>query len=250
MFAELLDTDLLLLSLAVLVAGVVRGFAGFGTGMIAGPVAAALYGPQVGLPLLFVIDTWPMLPLLPAAWRKANFGEIVPLLAGYACLVPLGLWFLKTGDQTLLRWFISLAVLSLVAVLASGWRYEGSRTRPVSLGVGAVSGFLGGSIGVNGPPVILYWMALRTGAGFVRANILVFFAFTNVIGGVGLWFAGLWTAKALILGAIASPVYLIGLLAGARMFGLASEEPCRRIAFAVILTAAIVSMPLLDGVLR
>jgi hypothetical protein len=42
----------------------------------------------------------------------------------------------------------------------------------------------------------------------------------------------------------------IGLWLGSRMFGLASEETFRRICYALIALAALVSLPLFDGWLR
>ncbi len=72
-------------------------------------------------------------------------------------------------------------------------------------------------------PVILYWMALRTGAGFVRANLIIFFALTQVFSGAGLLVAGLVTRQSVTLGVLYAPVYLVGLLVGARLFGFSSD---------------------------
>ena len=42
----------------------------------------------------------------------------------------------------------------------------------------------------------------------------------------------------------------IGILIGVRLFGKASERTFRRVAYAVILGAALVGLPLFDGLLR
>ena len=241
------DMALLALLIATIVAGLVRGFAGFGTGMIVGPVAAAAYSPQHAVVLFLVIDILPALPLAVPALRKTSLSELGPVVAGYACLLPLGIWFLATGDTGALRWFMSAIILVVAAVLWSGWYYTGPRNPAVRLGVGGLAGFLGGSVGMPGPPVILYWMALRTGAGFVRANLIVFFVVTQIISGAGLIVAGIITREALTLGLVCVPAYLACMLIGARMFGLASEALYRRIAIVIVVAAAILTLPALDA---
>ena len=118
---------------------------------------------------------------------------------------------------------------------------------PVRLGVGGVSGFLGGSTALSGPPVILYWMAMRTGAGLVRANLLVFLMAAEILAFTGFFLSGLLTGPAVSVGIVASPVYMVGLLVGARLFGLASEATYKRIALIIVLAAAVLAMPALDG---
>ena len=49
---------------AVVLAGVVCGFAGFGAAMIMMPVLAAVLGPVVAVPTLSVIDSLMTLPLV------------------------------------------------------------------------------------------------------------------------------------------------------------------------------------------
>jgi uncharacterized membrane protein YfcA len=242
-----LDASFFVLMTAVAVAGIVRGFSGFGTGMIVGPVGAMTFGPKVAIVILLVIDSLPMIPLMVGAVKKVKLRELAPVAAGYALLVPLGIWFLKTGDTDTLRWFMSLVIFVAVAVLWSGWYYRGPRNVPVRLAVGGVSGFLGSAAGIGGPPVILYWMALRTGAGFVRANLIIFLAVTSVFSATGLFLAGLVTRQAVTQGALYAPVYLAGLTIGARLFGFSSETTYKRIALTIVLAAAILTLPALDG---
>lgn len=240
-------TALWMVIAAVAVAGIVRGFSGFGTAMIVVPIAALAYDPRTAVVLIVIIDSLPILPLVVAAARRAEPVQIAPLVAGYALTLPLGLWFLAEGDAVVLRWFISVVIVVAVAVLWSGWAYRGPRNIPVRLGVGGLSGFLGGAAQLTGPPVIVYLMALRTGAGQVRANLIIYFACTEVLAIIGLAVAGLFTAEAVVLGLVCSPVYLVALLIGARLFGFASEVTYRRIALTIVVAAALLALPALDG---
>lgn len=241
------DAPFFVLMAAIVVAGIVRGFSGFGTGMIVGPVGAMIFGPRIAIVILLVIDSLPMIPLVIGALKKVSLRELLPVAAGYGLLMPLGLWVLKTGDTEALRWFMSMVIFVAVAVMWSGWYYRGPRNMPVRLAVGGMSGFLGGAAGIGGPPVILYWMALRTGAGFVRANLIIFFAMTSLFSLIGLFYAGLLTTRAATLGAFYAPAYLAGLLVGAHLFGFASEAAYKRIALLIVLAAAFLTLPALDG---
>jgi len=235
---------------SVIIAGIARGFSGFGTGMIVAPVAAAMFNPQVALILLVVMDSWPS--AIPAihARKKVQWHEVKPIIFGFILALPLGIAFVKIGDPTMLRWFISTIIFISVAILWSGWQYRGPRSAPISTGVGALCGFLGGATQIPGPPAIIYWMATRTGAGIVRANILMLLLITAFISMGGFWLGGLFTWQAALKGILASPIYFIGIMIGSRLFTLATEKTYRTITFVLILFAAILSLPVLDGVLR
>lgn len=243
----LADPAFLALLGIVAIGGLVQGFSGFGAGMVIGPVAAALYSPQSAVVILFVVGTLPMIPLVVGALGKVQLREILPILVGFGLTMPLGVWFLKTGDTTVLRWFISITILLAVAVLWSGWRYTGPRNPAVNVGVGAASGFLGGAASIAGPPVILYWMALRTGSGHVRANLIVFLTLSAVFTALGLVVSGIVTTDRLARGIACSPVFIAALFIGARLFGLASDSTYRRIAYTIVTLAAVLALPALDG---
>jgi uncharacterized protein len=234
----------------VLVAGIVRGFAGFGTGLIVGPSCAALFSPPAALITLFVLDLGPSNILVLQAWKYVRWREVIPLAIGSALLYPAGLMFLKFGNPLVLRWAICIVVLAFVGLLAAGLRYEGERKFPISVAVGAMAGFLSGFAGIPGPPVILYWMAARTGHGIVRANLIIFFALGEVISGVGLWLGGIFELRYVVMGAVACFPYLAGLLVGSVLFGRASEQTYRRVAIVLVAAAAILSAPALDGIVR
>ncbi|MCB1423568.1 MAG: sulfite exporter TauE/SafE family protein [Nitratireductor sp.] len=235
---------------ACLIAGLVRGFAGFGTSMILMPVIAAVYSPQTAVVLVFLIDATAAIPVVIPELRRVEWKSLLPGFVGFLAVLPLGLAVLKFGDPVALRWALAALIILSVAVLWSGWRYHGPRSRAVDAAVGGVAGFTGGACGLPGPPAIVYWMAAQLKAATVRANTMVFLYLTDCALGAGLILAGILTMDGVIKGIGAMPFYLAGLLIGARGFGLASETGYRRIAFLIILVAAVTSLPLFDAVLR
>ena len=245
-----IDARLVALAVAVLFAGLARGFAGFGNGMIAAPAAAALYGPKAALVIILVLDSLPVIPVTIPAFRHASWRELLPIVAGAALFIPAGIWVLKQGDPKLLRWAISAVVFACVALLWSGWRYTGPRSTSAAAAVGAASGFLSGFAAIPGPPVILYWLASPAPALVVRANLLVFLFLGEFIAGANIWLAGLLTASSVMTGALVAPVYFLAIGIGWWLFGRAGEDTYRRITFIMILVSATLALPALDGVLR
>ena len=67
---------------------------------------------------------------------------------------------------------------------------------------------------------------------------------------VAYYFGGVLTLTVLKLALIVGPVYGLGLFIGARLFGIADEAIFRRICYALIAVAVLVSLPLLDGIIR
>ena len=237
-----------LVLLIVLGAGIVRGFSGFGSGMIIGPTTAALFSPITALAMITILDAAPALTLALPTFKKVQWREVLPLILGAALALPLGIWLLKSGDPGLLRWFISVSIIVAVAVLWSGWKYRGRRSTPISLAVGSVSGFMSAAAALPGPAVLIYWLASAAKAATVRANMVHYLLITDALLIAGYAIGGIYTLDAIQRGLLCLPAYLIGILIGARLFSHASERMYRNVAFMILLAAS--SLPLLDDWLR
>jgi uncharacterized protein len=105
---------------------------------------------------------------------------------------------------------------------------------------------LGAAAQIGGPPIVAYWLSRPIPAETVRANIVLYFAITTVIVGTVHLAGGLLTRPVIGLALITGPIYGVGLYAGVRLFGLASEIAFRRVCFALIAAAITLSVPVLD----
>lgn len=251
MFASLdLWPALPLLILITAAAALARGFSGFGAALIFVPLASALLGPKVAVPLLLVTDGVMTAGMIPGAARRADRAEVLTMAAGALVGVPCGVWLLNSLDPLVIRWAIVALAALMLGLLLSGWRYHGRPRAPLTVLVGALSGLFSGAAQIGGPPVVAYWLGGQAAATVVRANIVLFFAVTTLFSGMGYVWGGLITGRVLTIAALIAPIYGLGTWAGSRMFGLATERTFRRICLAMIFAATLVSMPALDGWLR
>jgi uncharacterized membrane protein YfcA len=243
-------STLVFIAAAAALAGLARGLTGFGAALIFIPLASTVTGPKLAAPLLLVVDYVMAAGLIPNAWRTADRREVGIMLIGTLIGVPIGAYVLTRADPITIRWMIAAIVFPLLAVLMSGWRYHGKPRPALTSGVGAAAGFLSGVAQIGGPPVVLYWLGAVLTTDVVRANIVLYFAASATITLVVYAVGGLLAPSVVGLALLTAPVYGLALYVGSRMFGLASERVFRGICYALIAAAGVVSLPVLDGVVR
>jgi uncharacterized membrane protein YfcA len=245
-FTDVPFFHLAIVCIAAAVAGLARGFSGFGGALIFVPLASSIIGPKLASPLLLVVDGVMALGMLPNGWRLANRREVFTVACGALLGVPAGTALLALAPSLTVRWVICAIVLLLLVFLISGKRYRGSPKSHLSIGVGTIAGLFGGAAQMSGPPVVAYWLGGAIPAPIVRGNLVLYFAVSSVISAGSYLYAGLLTLQVLSLAFAVGPAYGLGLLAGSRLFGLASEQTFRWICLGLIACAALISLPLFD----
>jgi uncharacterized membrane protein YfcA len=236
---DLLATSFLIAACTAVIAGMVRGFAGFGAAMLMTPVFSALYGPEIGIALCLLLEIVVALPLLPRVMPYVDWRRIGLILVGAAVGVPIGNIVLTHVDREPMRWAISAIVLAAVAMLASGWRYHGKPNLAATLTTGVSSGFLNGLAGMAGPPIAFYYLAGKETATRVRANLTTYFVFVDLAA------LSVFVTRDLVSWSTAgeamllAPAVVVGGLLGERLFPLASEAFYRRLALLLLTAVAI-----------
>lgn len=241
---------LAMLVVGALASGVARGFSGFGAALIFIPLASFAVGPRVAAPLMLLIDFLPMIALVPGAWALADRREVAWLSLGVVAGLPFGVWLLAQADALTLRWLVAGVILALLAMAASGLRFPATPNRGATLGVGAVAGVLAGVALVPGPPVMAWLLGRRLPPATLRAAFNLFLAASGVLTALGFALAGLFTTALVAPLLVAGPIYALGTVIGARLFRVVPTLLFRRICYALIAAAALLSLPVLDPILR
>lgn len=214
--------------------------------MIFIPVASQFLGPVQAITTMAVMELFSPLPLVPAAIRAAAKRELAIMTIGLIFFVPAGFWVLGHVSPDGFGWMASLFVLLIVSFLILGCRYQGALPTPAIFGTGALSGFAGGLLGMAGPPVILIYMASTNPVAVIRANLLLFLLNTDVVLITTIFLAGALTPETVVLGLLLAIPGAMGGLFGGFVFRPELEILYRRVAYGIIIIAALSGLPILD----
>jgi uncharacterized membrane protein YfcA len=231
-----------LLVAAVILAGLVRGFTGFGAGLVLAPSLGLLLGPEQAIPVLVLLDAVAGVQLLPSATRQADWRRTLRLGAAAAIGIPAGGMLLVSIDPVVVQRALSAIVLAFVAVLATGWRHSGVPGLPATLGVGLSSGLLTGLAGIGGPPVILLHLLGPDEAAASRSNLIAYFFLTQLVALATYAFHSLLTPAVLRHAALLAPAFLVSLYLGSRLFRRAPDVLYRRIALVILGAVALTGL--------
>lgn len=227
----------------VLLAGIVRGFAGFGFSALTVAGMSLFFSPAQVVPAVFVLEVLASLTLLRSVWAEIHWGWLRPLLIGNAVTIPFGVWMLAVVPEGPLRAIVSIVILSAAVLLLSGFKVPWSDTPALRLGTGVVSGVFNGLAAIGGMAVAVMLFTTAISGAAVRATLIALFFATDLYslawaGGTGLLDGNLlrWVGWLLV------PM-LAGITLGRRHFLRVDETGFRRAVLRVL--AAIAGLGLL-----
>lgn len=231
---------------AVLVSGIVYGFAGFGAALIAIPVLTRYVEPEVAVIAFGLAGLGGVVTLLPRVWPQADRPATLWMLAAAAVTAPPALWVLANAEPHALRWAICAAAAVALLGVVTGWRLRlGSGPAP-RLALGAATGAVGGATGLTGPVVILTSLASGEASGRMRANLAAFLGSLNLVFLPTLALLGAFSMRAVLLGALFLPLYVLGTEIGHRLFRPGRERSYRALACLVVAGSIAMGLPVFD----
>lgn len=234
------------MALTLLVAGLVRGFTGFGTALIFVPVAGRFLPAADVILVMALTGMASTVALVPRAWASADRGEVGALALAAALSVPVGLWILTTLDPLAIRWVVSAAVAATLLAVVTGWRWHGRLGWPGRAAIGGGAGVLGGMTGLTGPVVIIFYLANARSAQAVRANTILFLAALDVVLIANLMASGYAHITTIWIAMIMAAPYLVATMIGQALFDPAHEKLYRLMAYSIVALALISGLPALD----
>jgi len=207
------------MTFAVLIAGVIRSFTGFGGGLVMAPLFSLVLPPSDMVMVVILLNMVTSVQSLPNVWKhidwKLVFSLSIPALFG----VPVGVWLVQWLEPGLIRRLIGIFVMVVSAIMLLGWQYHGKRGRLQNICVGIISGVLSAIAGVGGPPIVLYLISSKDVTPvMLRAFFMMYFTFAQLMT-MGFYFAqGAWnlTQAAYVIAFL--PVLLVSTVIGSWLF--------------------------------
>lgn len=234
-----MSSDMGLAMVVAAAAGLMRGFAGVGSGMLMAPFFVHIFGPVETVGIIILIELVATALLLPSVHNEIHWRTIGPMAAAAAAAMPVGSYLLVSLNARIIEVCVSVLVIMSALVLLSGWRYHGRRPAAATLSVGALSGLLMAVTSLGNPPVMVYLLSSKDTAPTNRANFTGYFAVTLVALIALMIVQGLigWPvvkSAALLLAGFMTTTWI-----GSRLFRKSNEAFYRRIALSVLLFAGL-----------
>lgn len=211
----------------VFLAGVLRGFSGYGFALAAVPLLSLISPPAEVVPFALLLQLFVGVSGLGEAVQICDWRSVRLLTIGAVVATPLGIWALTAFPENLVRLLIAVVVGLGVVVLASGLKLPAHNSRTSVLSFGAVAGLFNGLAGIPGPPVIAFYLASPLGSACSRASMIVLFLFTSAAAMVPLFLVGALSWGSLALSVAGIPIVFVGSWAGTLLHRKSSEAVYR-----------------------
>lgn len=228
--------------IAVLLASLVAGLTGFGFAIVAVPILMILMPPKVVVPLVQLLSTVLQIVVLVEARKWADLRRMWPLILTGVAGVPLGTYLLLILDPETLRILVGAVVVVSALAMLAGWRWSVRNEKLASVPVGLAGGALGGSTGMPGPPVILFFANQGMAKQTFRANLVLYFTCVGLMAVVSLLVGGLIAEEVLVRWVGLLPAVGFGTWAGVWLARRTNQARFRQITLGVLVLTGVAAI--------
>jgi uncharacterized membrane protein YfcA len=227
--------------LVLVVAEIVYVSFGFGAGLVAVGLSAAIHPEVKDIAVILLLINLPVeIFVIRRSWAKIQWSTVLMICLGVVFGVPLGTRALSIGKPT-----IVLTVLGSVLVFAGiaflciplhfRVRWRGWSAPPTGL----ISGILGGLFGVGGPPVIIYYQLSGVDKAVFRGSLMAIFLLIALARVPSYIVSGLITELRLWSALAVAPAVIVGAFIGGCIHIQLAEEKFKRIVSVVLMVIGI-----------
>lgn len=226
-------------ALAVLAGAFLKGYTGFGASMLWMTSLALLLPPLEVVPMVLMFEVATSIYLLPGLWRQVEWRSIVVLLLGTWVTTPVGIYALSTLPPAPIRIALALVVIAATILILRGFALSRVPGTGATLIVGGAAGLLNGSMGIVGPPVILFYFSSPIGVAVGRASIITYFIGTDSVAAGMFATQGLIGLEVLWRTLAFAPLLFAGVALGNRRFLDTDPDTFKKIALVVLMLLSI-----------
>jgi uncharacterized membrane protein YfcA len=215
-------------------AGLIQGFSGFGSVLLALPLLALFLDMRTVVPLVSLYGLFLTVVLFIQLRTSVRWDTVRVLVAGSLPGVPAGVFLLKVVQAFVIEGLagVILIFFSLVRLfLKSSGELTGKRWGVL---FGFLGGCLGGAIGASGPPVIVYTAIQPWDKDAIKSTLQAFFLFSGILVVLFQAVSGLVTAPVLRFFAAGFPFLMAGTFTGSFFYGSVRTEGYQKILFVLL----------------
>lgn len=156
-------------------------------------------------------------------------------------IIP-GVYILKVVDPLILKLCIGVLILLVSFFMAFNYVVTIKREKLATVLVGVVSGFMGGSTSLSGPPVALFLMNQQQDKEAFRANLVRYFCLGNIATLIVMYCMNTVDTDVFNQFIYAIPGVLVGVWLGEKAFAKVSPTLFRWLTLAIITFCGVISI--------
>jgi uncharacterized protein len=231
------------LALVVTMAFAVRGATGFGSGLVAVPLAALALPVQVVIPVINSLQLFSNAEYSARNWRRVVWREILRIVPFAAVGVLVGLYLFLTLDARVIAKGLGLFVIAYaIHAMATASRKEAPAPKappwPVTASLNAGGGLLGALFGGAASPFfVVYLRTLRLHRDAFRATMTMIILVQVVLRSAGYAGMGFLNAKILLISTLVLPFMFIGARLGDVIANHIAPQTFNRLVGALLLVS-------------
>ncbi|WP_339228717.1 sulfite exporter TauE/SafE family protein [Oceanobacillus sp. FSL K6-2867] len=222
----------------ILVASILQTSTGFGFSIMATPFLLMLFLPQEAIQINIILSLIISIALVYKIRRDIDFKIVKRFTLGSLTGIPVGVIIITAiEDMNIFKLGISILILLLTVLLMLNFKVKPTPIRDFI--VGGISGGLTTSVGMPGPPLLLYFTGADTEKAKLRATTLAFYLFIYLVSLITqIIFTGtnivIWESSL-----YAVPFVVLGLFLGQLLFKWINQKVFRLFTYILLLFTGI-----------
>lgn len=229
-------------SIIFFASAMLQGLSGFGFSILAIPLITLFISPRTAVPVLILFSMIINIVVLYSTWKEINLRKIWILLVFAIISMPLGAHLLIILNENTLKIFIGSSIFLFGLLLLLGFKKQFKHEKIAMIPIGLISGLLGGSISISGPPIILFMANKGVEKHAFRGNLAVYFFLLNLFTVPVYFLNGLFTKEVLSFSAVFFPGLLAGVIAGNLLSHKIKEDHFRKLTLILLILMGILSL--------
>ncbi|HET8886682.1 MAG TPA: sulfite exporter TauE/SafE family protein [Salinimicrobium sp.] len=229
--------EILALIFIVFIASSIQSGTGFGFSILATPFFLLLFNFADAIQLNIIISLIISAAMTFKIYKDIDFHILKRLVVGSLIGVIPGLLIFIYTDVRPLKIIISLLILVLTILLIAKIKIKRSNGKDFL--TGTFSGLLTTSIGIPGPPILIYFSGVQVDKATLRSTTLAFYILIYSLSLLLQFFLNGISEVVLISTLSAIPFVFFGLIAGQFLFSRLNQERFQKIIYVLLFTTGV-----------
>ncbi len=228
MLELLTPAEMIISSLILIFAYIIRGITGFGSGLIAIPLLAVILPISIAVPLVGFLDYASSLAHGLKLRSDIHWKLILPLLPFTLIGLLLALYIFNTLDALLLKKYLGSFIIAYASYTLFTLKPHSHNSRLWAIPSGLFGGLVGTLFGTGGPFYVIYLQLQGLGKTTFRATVATIFFLDGSSRIVAYSFSGFYNNQTMLLIALSFPIMIIGMMIGGRIHTNISHQSIQK----------------------